>query len=703
MSDESTPAAANKQVTSLTEQLLHAFEELDLLHSVCEILSSSHEPDEANMHILCEAMATLAADVGWVVYDDGHQTGRQILRQNIDTRTAALLNETVVHGAIKAGEPVWTDNLAQDISTPNPKVPRAFLCVPLKTRNETLGAICLGKLAPDAVFTAGDLKLVQILCAPAANAILHRRIERTSELKRYVSPQIAESVLSGGDIRLTNKRAELTMFLAELKGFTEAAEEIEPEELLEVLNEYLSAMTDIVFAHEGTLDKFVVGSIFGFFGDPIAQEDHAARAIRMAEAMQKKFGELLTTWRAEGYKLFGLGIGINTGYVTVGHIGSSNRTDYTAIGKNVVVAARLAAMAEHGQILIGQRTLSKVRGTIKTQLVATCDIGTQPIKVYEVEYEKDRSADRVVADVPAPAARVRGDDLALISSGTISHYRIVSKLGEGGMGQVYKAEDLRLDRTVALKILPSSSQDDEVKRRFVREAKALSALNHPNIATIYEIDECEGVSFIAMEYIGGRTLRAVLDAETLAPSRALDFAIPVAEALSTAHDKNIIHRDIKPTNIIVADEGYVKVLDFGLAKLVGMPEADAEVTRTDLLTQAGMIFGTVAYMSPEQAMGVKLDQRSDIFSFGVVLYELVTGQRPFAGANPMAVLHAVIFDHPLPISRHRPDAAGELERVVNKALQKKANERYQSLKEMLVDLRRLRNDLSSGIAPAERL
>src|SRR5207247_1244306 len=228
-------------------------------------------------------------------------------RQNIDTRTAAFLNDTIVHGAIKAGEHVWTDNLAKDISALSPNVPRAFLCVPLKTRNEILGAICLGKHGEGAVFTAGDLKLVQILCAPAANAILHRRIERTSELKRYVSPQIAESVVSGSRIELRNKRAELTMFLAELKGFTEAAEEIEPEELVEILNEYLSAMIDIIFTHEGTLDKFVVGSIFGFFGSPIAQADHAVRAVRLAEAMQKTFAELQGKWRAEGYKPFGLG------------------------------------------------------------------------------------------------------------------------------------------------------------------------------------------------------------------------------------------------------------------------------------------------------------------------------------------------------------------------------------------------------------
>jgi serine/threonine-protein kinase len=192
-----------------------------------------------------------------------------------------------------------------------------------------------------------------------------------------------------------------------------------------------------------------------------------------------------------------------------------------------------------------------------------------------------------------------------------------------------------------------------------------------------------------MEYIGGRTLKDILDAGPLTIGQALDLAIPVAEALSNAHDSNIIHRDIKPTNIMVSANGYVKVLDFGLAKSV----VDDDPSVTGMLTQAGTVWGTIAYMSPEQAMGVALDQRSDIFSFGCVLYEAIAGRQPFAGNNPMAIMHAVTFDHPVPLSRLRSEASGELERIVNKTLQKKAAERYQSLKDTLVDLKRLRKDL----------
>ena len=215
-------------------------------------------------------------------------------------------------------------------------------------------------------------------------------------------------------------------------------------------------------------------------------------------------------------------------------------------------------------------------------------------------------------------------------------------------------------------------------------------MNHPNIATIYEIDEARGVHFIAMEH---RRPDAAGDSRrrTLSIPQALAFAIPVAEALANAHDKSIVHRDIKPNNIMVSDEGYVKVLDFGLAKLIA-DGTDADHMHTTLVTRAGTLWGTVGYMSPEQAMGVTLDQRSDIFSFGVVLYELITGQAPFGGTHAMAILHAVTFEQPTPLSRLKPEAAGELERVVNKMLQKKAGERYQHMKDTIVDLKRLQKD-----------
>jgi serine/threonine protein kinase len=223
---------------------------------------------------------------------------------------------------------------------------------------------------------------------------------------------------------------------------------------------------------------------------------------------------------------------------------------------------------------------------------------------------------------------------------SLGHYRIEAKLGEGGMGVVYRARDTRLDRTVAIKILqPDFVADSERKRRFVQEAKAASALNHPNIVHIYAIDNDSDVDFIAMEYVEGKTLNEVIGPQGLKTSETLPYAVQIADALAAAHAAGIVHRDIKPANIIVSEKGVVKILDFGLAKLTNHADEDiTEATQTmHPRTEEGIIVGTVAYMSPEQAEGKKVDARSDIFSFGAVVYEMVTGQRAFQGENKVRI------------------------------------------------------------------
>ena len=220
---------------------------------------------------------------------------------------------------------------------------------------------------------------------------------------------------------------------------------------------------------------------------------------------------------------------------------------------------------------------------------------------------------------------------------TISHYKILEKLGAGGMGVVYKAQDIKLDRLIALKFLPQHlSQGEENKKRFIHEAKAASALNHPNIATIYEIDEADGEMFIAMEYIDGESLQARIERGPLPIDEALTIVRQIAEGLSKAHTKKIIHRDIKPANILIAEDGQVKIVDFGLAKLTG---------RT-LLTQEGMILGTVAYMSPEQTQGIAVDHRTDIWSLGVVWYEMLTGRLAFRGDYEQAIIYSILNEDP---------------------------------------------------------
>src|SRR5574341_351425 len=265
---------------------------------------------------------------------------------------------------------------------------------------------------------------------------------------------------------------------------------------------------------------------------------------------------------------------------------------------------------------------------------------------------------------------------------TISHYKIIEKLGEGGMGVVYKAEDMKLKRIVALKFLPSSIMASEAeKTRFVHEAQAAAALDHPNICTIHEIDEADGQLSIAMAYVEGQSLKEKIAAGPLKLDEAFNIAMQVANGLQAAHEKKITHRDIKPANIMITTKGQVKIMDFGLAKLAGR----------SALTKAGMTLGTVAYMSPEQGRGEEVDHRTDIWSFGVVLYEMITGQRPFKGEYDQAVMYSIMNEAPEPITGLRTGVPMTLERIVNKALAKKPHERYQHCDEILVDLRSLQN------------
>jgi predicted Ser/Thr protein kinase len=285
----------------------------------------------------------------------------------------------------------------------------------------------------------------------------------------------------------------------------------------------------------------------------------------------------------------------------------------------------------------------------------------------------------------------------------VKHYEVEELLGRGGMGVVYRARDTRLGRAVALKLLPPEvSRDEDRKKRFLQEAHAAAAVTHPAIAQVYDVDEGPEGLFIAMELVEGRTVKALIEARELDVLGALEIASQVASGLQKAHEHGIVHRDIKPENVMVTPDGHAKVLDFGLAKLLEpAPEKPPDgISQMETLarTQAGFVLGTLRYMSPEQARGQAVDSRSDIFSLGILLYEMVTGQLPFSGNTALDTLHAIAFEETRPVSALRPNLPPSLQRIITRCLRKRAQDRYADAKELAGDIKSVQREIESGVS-----
>jgi hypothetical protein len=294
---------------------------------------------------------------------------------------------------------------------------------------------------------------------------------------------------------------------------------------------------------------------------------------------------------------------------------------------------------------------------------------------------------------------------------TVKHYRVEEALGRGGMGVVHRGMDTRLGRPVAIKFLPTEkTRDPERKRRFFQEAHAAAAISHPSIAQVYDVDEADGVAFIVMELVPGKTVRRLVENRELDLLGALEIAAQVASGLAAAHDAGIVHRDIKAENVMVTPDGHAKILDFGLAKLLEPPSArdspgpdDISHLETLARTQAGLVLGTPRYMSPEQARGLAVDHRTDIFSLGIVLYEMVTGQPPFQGNSPVDTLHAIAFEETRPVTALKANVPAGVQRVIARCLRKRREDRYGAARELAADLRAVQREVESGVSGATPL
>ena len=559
-------------------------------------------------------------------------------------------------------------------------------------------------------FHEGELKarvanLVRARAQERQLAALSRRLEarvdeqmaelvRTGELKRFLPQSVVEGVLTGriGVEGPLERRKATTLFIG-LAGFDEITGTVEAEDLACVAGDFTREMIAIAIEHGGNVTSVMLPSMMILFEGTGARDlqDHAISAVECAVKMRTVVASLEVSWQRRGIPgNLAIRAGINTGFCTVGVFGSEHLRGYTAVGAPVQVAASLRTAAREGEILCGLATFTLVEGRAAARARGSLvlDGVSKPVEAYEIEgVIGSRHATSFEGNKgPAPPRPPLGVGTQL------AHYQLIMRIGKGGMGEVYRARDTRLDRLVAVKVLPDlMAEDEEYRSRFQREARAVAALQHPNIVNIYSVEEWGGRQFITMELVEGDRLLDLIPEEGLEVGRLLDLGLQLVDAITSAHAHGVIHRDLKPANVMVDRDSRLKVLDFGLAKLTrSIRDFDMAPPTTDLATQAGAVLGTAHYMSPEQIQGRPADHRSDIFSLGVILYEMATGRRPFQGGTSAEIVASILRDEPKPIVTMRPDLPAPLGRIVSRCLEKSQADRYPAANGLQRELQILR-------------
>ena len=504
---------------------------------------------------------------------------------------------------------------------------------------------------------AAELTELNLTLEDRVQQQLHE-LERMGRLRRFLSPQIADAIAASGDEGiLRTHRREIAVLFCDLRGFTGFSQRSEPEEVMAVLGEYHEAMGALISAAEATVGFFEGDGLMVFFNDPLPCPEPAAQAVRLAVSMRDRMEAMLGAWGKRGHDL-GFGVGIDYGYATLGEIGFEGRRDYGVIGNVVNLASRLCDEAASGQVLLSQRAYAAVEQGLEVEPAGEFELKgiAEPVTAYRIVDLKEHA---VGGTVIAPST---GRNLAN------GRYVLRRALGEGGQKIVYLVHDLSLDRDCALALIKSALLEPDDRFRLQREGQAMARLGaHPNIVTVFDVGEDEGRPYIVYEYVPGGDLREELRAAggSLSISRALSIGSGIASALAVVHNRGIIHRDLKPGNVLLGEDREAKLCDFGLALAMDRSR----------LTTAGIVMGTASYMSPEQALGLETDLRTDIYAFGAMLYELVTGRPPFVGDSAAAVTAQLIHSAPLAPSTHNPVVPPSLDALILRMLAKTPDER----------------------------